>query len=134
MHLSAPNAVPLCRTLTGSFPRLKRGEKKPCENPAQEPKEANGTDTREPREQASWPHLDQESAEGEPRGTNTCDNPAQGPTLTNELPQREEPKSPCLHPGQEPEEEETRGIDSCENPAQHLLRQKDSDKGEKTRR
>ena len=116
------------------FPEVETRGEKPCENPAQEPKEANGTDTREPREQAPWPHLDQESAEGEPRGTNTCDNPAQGPTLTNELPQREEPKSPCLHPGQEPEEEETRGIDSCENPAQHLLRQKDSDKGEKIRR
>ena len=116
------------------FPEVETRGEKPCENPAQEPKEANGTDTREPKEQAPWPHLDQESAEGEPRGTNTCDNPAQGPTLTNELPQREEPKNPCLHPGQEPEEEETRGIDSCENPAQHLLRQKDSDKGEKTRR
>ena len=116
------------------FPEVETRGEKPCENPAHEPKEANGADTREPREQAPWPHLDQESAEGEPRGTNTCDNPAQGPTLTNELPQREEPKSPCLHPGQEPEEEETRGIDICENPAQHLLRQKDSDKGEKTRR
>ena len=45
------------------FPEDKTRGEKPCENPAQEPKEANGTDTREPREQALWPHLDQESAE-----------------------------------------------------------------------